>query len=372
MAGAEPRHRADDRRHVHRCDIHPAAMGAGRGTRDPDSGLALVLCRAPVRPVRLARRSSAARDGGRRPSNTLSCSGLPGPSSAHSGHLPGRGPARMKKIMVLSILSIPAACSTSAIAQEATVSQGQRLSEVTWTQEGSYQWNRPDHVRWVLIRACGGGGGGGGGINFSRDPTPRSDGGTATGGGGGAGAVVTTTLLGPLTAASYAIVIGRGGGGGSSIFATSASGSNTKDRDGQSGAATSFTGPDLSFETPGAVGGAVGHPGTRFSDVQNNYEYFVTGVQSTGGAYPGGGSAQGGARGLLGLGGTASRQGYAGGGGGSVGNGGAGGEIDQSGVDGGSCAGGGGAGYLRGKDGTSAGGRGGDGSLTLVSVSSPG
>src|SRR5262245_59912859 len=128
----------------------------------------------------------------------------------------------MKPAILLSVLSVAAASGSSALAQDAADSQGKRLSEVTWTHEGTYQWTRPDTVRWILVRACGGGGGGAGGISFSRDPAPRDDGGTATGGGGGAGASVTTILLGPLTASSYTIVIGRGGAGGTSIFATSA------------------------------------------------------------------------------------------------------------------------------------------------------
>src|SRR5262245_57262586 len=278
----------------------------------------------------------------------------------------------MKVHRSIGLLALGWAVASPGVAQEAVQSQGARLSEVSWTQEGRYEWNRPDRVRYVLVRACGGGGGGGGGISFSREPTPRNDGGTATGGGGGAGAFVTTTLLGPLTAASYTIVIGRGGAGGTSVFATSASGTDSGKSAGQPGAPTSFTGSDLSFETPGAVGGAVGHPGTRLSDVQNNYEYFVMGVPNTSGAYPGGGSAQNGARGMLGLGGSASPQGFAGGGGGSLGNGGAAGDIDRAGADGGTCAGGGGAGFLRNRESKSAGGRGGAGSLTIVSVSTTG
>jgi hypothetical protein len=277
----------------------------------------------------------------------------------------------MKYALALAGVAVAATTVSLVVAHETDSPPGNRLSEMTWSKEGTYQWNRPDHVRWALIRACGGGGGGGGGISFSRDPKPNREGGTATGGGGGAGAFVTTTLLGPLTASSYTVVIGRGGAGGASRFATSATGAGTHDSAGQPGLATTFAGQDLSFETPGAVGGEVGHPGTRFSDVQNNYEYFVMGVPSTGGAYPGGGSSQNGARGLLGLGGAADQQGYSGGGGGSLGNGGAGGNVDQSGGDGGTCAGGGGAGFLRGKSGSSIGGHGGDGSLTLVSVMSP-
>jgi hypothetical protein len=252
----------------------------------------------------------------------------------------------MKYALALAGVAVAATTVSLVVAHETDSPPGKRLSEMTWSKEVTYQWNRPDHVRWALIRACGGGG-------------------------GGAGAFVTTTLLGPLTASSYTVVIGRGGAGGASRFATSATGAGTHDSAGQPGLATTFAGQDLSFETPGAVGGEVGHPGTRFSDVQNNYEYFVMGVPSTGDAYPGGGSSQNGARGLLGLGGAADQQGYSGGGGGSLGNGGAGGNVDQSGGDGGTCAGGGGAGFLRGKSGSSIGGHGGDGSLTLVSVMSP-
>ena len=87
------------------------------------------------------------------------------------------------------------------LAEEQATSDS-RLSEVTWSKAGAYVWNRPDHVRFILVRACGGGGGGGGGFSIFPRPEPRSDGGTAAGGGGGAGATVSTILLGPLTESS--------------------------------------------------------------------------------------------------------------------------------------------------------------------------
>src|SRR5262245_14492049 len=61
-----------------------------------------------------------------------------------------------------------------------------KLNEVTWSTNGTYEWKRPDNVRYVIVRACGGGGGGGGGFSIFPRPAPRPDGGTAAGGGGGA------------------------------------------------------------------------------------------------------------------------------------------------------------------------------------------
>src|SRR5689334_45111 len=78
---------------------------------------------------------------------------------------------------------------------------GKKFSEVSWTKAGTYQWDRPENVRYVLVRACGGGGGGGGSYSLFPKPAPKEDGGTAAGGGGGAGSPVATILLGPLTAA---------------------------------------------------------------------------------------------------------------------------------------------------------------------------
>ena len=115
------------------------------------------------------------------------------------------------------VVSLAGTIAASAHAQEAATSPGGRVAEVTWTQDGTYEWTRPAHVRYVLVRACGGGGGGGGG--YSLAPRPNAQDGTAVGGGGGAGAPVSTTLLGPLSAASYTVVIGRGGTGGASKVA---------------------------------------------------------------------------------------------------------------------------------------------------------
>ena len=78
---------------------------------------------------------------------------------------------------------------------------------------------------------------------------------TAAGGGGGAGSTVSTILLGPLTAASYTVVIGNGGRGAASSQHTSKVPAGTL---GEDGTATSFTGSDLSFATPGAAGGRAG------------------------------------------------------------------------------------------------------------------
>src|SRR6188508_2109342 len=85
--------------------------------------------------------------------------------------------------------------SAPALAQEVTQSQGQGLTEVMWDKDGTYQWNRPDHVRWALVRACGGGGGGGGGYSLAPRRTFEREAGTSVGGGGGAGALLTTTLV---------------------------------------------------------------------------------------------------------------------------------------------------------------------------------
>ena len=136
---------------------------------------------------------------------------------------------------------------------------------MTWTTSGTYEWDRPDNVRFILIRACGGGGGGGGGYSIFPHPAPRGDDGTAAGGGGGVGSSVATTLLGPLTAARYTIVVGRGGNGGASTNKkTQKAGAR-----GEAGTATSFTGPDLSFETPGGEGGHAGTLQTRISTESN-------------------------------------------------------------------------------------------------------
>ena len=248
---------------------------------------------------------------------------------------------------------------------------GSRLTEVTWSKSGTYEWSRPDTVRYILVRACGGGGGGGGGYSLFPRPAPKAEGGTASGGGGGAGSSVTTILLGPLTAARYTIVIGPGGAGAASTRTTS-SGKVRAGSRGEAGMSTSFTGPDLSFETPGGEGGTSGQSQTRFSSEQNSYEFFVLRARSGRGQYPGGGSAQDGTRGLLGLGGPGNVAGDSGGGGGSLGKGGSGGGLNSAGGDGGTCAGGGGAGFLQNDRDSPTGGRGGDGSLTLLSLSNTG
>jgi hypothetical protein len=235
----------------------------------------------------------------------------------------------------------------------------------TWSKAGTYEWKRPDNVRFIIVRACGGGGGGGGGYSIFPRAVPKRDGGTAAGGGGGGGSPVSMILLGPLTAPSYKVVIGNGGKGAASSHHTSKVPAGTH---GEHGTATSFTGPDLSFETPGAAGGHAGAFRVRMSATMNNvYENVVSGAESSGGVYPGGGSAQNGQRGLLGLGGESSVPGDSGGGGGSVGKGGAGGDVNSGGSDGGTCAGGGGAGYLQNDGASSVGGRGGDGNLILLS-----
>jgi hypothetical protein len=271
-----------------------------------------------------------------------------------------------RKWLVVSLTGVVAA---SALAQETANSPGGRVAEVTWTKDGTYEWARPAHVRYVLVRACGGGGGGGGGYSLAPRPTARD--GTAVGGGGGAGAPVSTTLLGPLSAASYTVVIGRGGAGGSSKIAAKSTSADLSGNKGAAGMPTSFTGPDISFETPGAVGGNVGGSQTRMSAEGTMYEFFVTRAGSSGGSYAGGGTAQSGARGLLGLGGAGNTDGFSGGGGGgSLGAGGAGGSADNGGADGGTCAGGGGAGFLESKDAKSSGGQGGAGSVTLLSIAS--
>ena len=274
----------------------------------------------------------------------------------------------MKPYQKLLCASLTGVIAASALAQETATSPGGRVAEVTWTQNGTYQWARPAHVRYVLVRACGGGGGGGGG--YSLAPRPTMQDGTAVGGGGGSGAPVSTTLLGPLSAAGYTVVIGRGGAGGASKVAVKSTSADLFGNTGASGTPTSFSGPDISFETPGGVGGNVGGSQTRMSAEGTMYEFFVTRAGSSGGTYAGGGSGQSGVRGLLGPGGAGSSDGFSGGGGGSLGTGGAGGNADGGGADGGTCAGGGGAGFLRSKDAKSGGGQGGDGSVTLLSIAS--
>lgn len=276
----------------------------------------------------------------------------------------------MRICFYLAVLTSAGLTSKAAIGQETNLSQGQRLAEVTWAKDGTYQWTRPEKVRYVLVRACGGGGGGGGGYSIGSRPTPSTEGGTATGGGGGAGATVSTTLLGPLTADHYTVVIGRGGAGGESKVASKSS-ADPSGSGGQGGTPTSFGGSDLSFETPGGYGGSAGKAQSRMSAEGTMYEFFVTRAGDSGGHYPGGGTAQNGARGLLARGGAGNTDGFSGGGGGSLGEGGAGGEADRGGTDGGTCAGGGGAGFIRSSAAKSAGGHGGSGSLTIVSVSTP-
>lgn len=277
----------------------------------------------------------------------------------------------MQRYAQLTFLAALGMVTAPAMAQETAQSPGRNLSEVTWASAGTYEWRRPPQVRYILVRACGGGGGGGGGYSLGNRPAPDIEGGTAVGGGGGAGATVTTTLLGPLTADRYTIVIGRGGSGGASKVATRSS-NDPRGSGGEGGTPTSFAGEDLSFETPGGFGGTAGKAQSRMSAEGTMYEFFVTRAGDSGGMYPGGGTAQDGARGLLGRGGAGNTSGFSGGGGGSLGAGGAGGAVDGAGVDGGTCAGGGGAGYLRSGSTSSAGGRGGAGSVTLLSVASPG
>jgi len=264
-------------------------------------------------------------------------------------------------------LALPATFTTTAVlAQDQTQAADARVSQVTWSSAGTFEWQRPANVRFILVRACGGGGGGGGGLSMFPQPKPRQDAGTATGGGGGAGAIVSTILLGPLTAPTYTVVIGRGGSGAES----SSYGSNLKEgKIGEAGTATSFSSIDLSFETPGAAGGRAGSSSSRMSDDATSYKYVVTKAGSSGPYYPGGGSGQDGSRGLLGLGGTGHTVGDSGGGGGSLEKGGDGGDANRNGADGGTCAGGGGAGYLHDKGASSQGGAGGAGSLTLLSLS---
>ena len=237
-----------------------------------------------------------------------------------------------------------------------------RLNEQTWSEAGSYEWTRPDNVRFVLVRACGGGGGGGGGHSVFT----RSGAKPATGGGGGAGSAVATILLGPLTAPTYTVVIGSGGKGAESTYEKSTVRPGTP---GEWGSATSFSGDDLSFETPGAVGGHSGNVRMGMSEAQANaYVDYIAKPAWSGGTYQGGGAAQTGQRGLLGLGGTGNAQADSGGGGGSVGKGGAGGAVNASGSEGGYCAGGGGAGYSQTQGTNTVGGRGGDGALMLISM----
>jgi hypothetical protein len=176
---------------------------------------------------------------------------------------------------------------------------------------------------------------------------------------------VSTILLGPLTAPAYTVVIGSGGNGASSNHHKSGTDAGNA---GEAGTGTSFTGPDLSFETPGAAGGRAGAYSSRMSDDATSYRYVVTKATSSSPMYAGGGSNQNGARGLLGLGGAGNASGDSGGGGGSIGSGGAGGAVNRSGAAGGTCAGGGGAGYLQNEAQSSIGGAGGDGSLTLLSL----
>lgn len=275
----------------------------------------------------------------------------------------------MKTQNTLAGLALLALTAQPALAQDVAQSQGKKLAETTWTADGTYAWTRPANVRYVLVRACGGGGGGGGGYSIGTRPVPASEGGTAAGGGGGAGAAVTTILLGPLTADSYQVVIGRGGSGGQSKVATRSS-ADPNGNGGESGTPTKFTGGNLSFETPGGNGGTSGKAQSRMSAEGTMYEFFVSRGGDSGGVFPGGGSAQNGARGLLGGGGAGDTTGFSGGGGGSLGPGGAGGTADGSGAAGATCAGGGGAGFPQSSATKSAGGRGGAGSLTLVSVAS--
>ena len=265
------------------------------------------------------------------------------------------------------LLASPTFAQDVRDAQSTTPSGARRLlNEETWSAAGSYEWKRPDNVRFILVRACGGGGGGGGGHSFDTRAGADRKRGTAAGGGGGAGADVSTILLGPLTATSYAVVIGRGGRGAASVVGKS---KGYADTPGENGAVTSFTGPDLSFETPGAVGGRSATARMDMSvDQANAYAEFISSAESTGGLHPGGGSAQNGHRGLLALGGDGNVRGDSGGGGGSLGKGGAGGDVNSGGANGGACAGGGGAGYLQKSGDSSVGGRGGDGSLMLISM----
>ena len=262
----------------------------------------------------------------------------------------------------LAFVALGATClfASPAITQELNATK--KLNEETWSKAGSYEWKRPDNVRFILVRACGGGGGGGGGHSVFT----RSGAKPATGGGGGAGSTVSTILLGPLTAPSYTIVIGSGGKGAESTYEKSRVRPGTP---GEWGTVTSFSGSDLSFETPGAVGGHSGNVRMGMSEAQANaYVDYIARPAWSGGVYQGGGAAQNGQRGLLGLGGASNTQGDSGGGGGSVGQGGAGGDVNTGGKDGGACAGGGGAGYPRTQDTSTVGGRGGDGALTLISM----
>ena len=256
--------------------------------------------------------------------------------------------------------------SSALLGLAASSAFAQTAPDTTWSKAGSYEWKRPDNVRFIVVRACGGGGGGGGGYSiFSRAGAgPKEE--TAAGGGGGAGSAVSTILLGPLTAPSYTVVIGNGGRGAASSHHTS---KLPKGTPGEDGTATSFTGSDLSFETPGAAGGRAGAYSVPMTDAMSNvYEERVSKAKSSGDAYPGGGSAQNGTRGLLGLGGEGNVRGDSGGGGGSLRKGGAGGDANSGGSDGDSCAGGGGAGFLQSGGDSSVGGRGGDGSLILLSL----
>ena len=266
----------------------------------------------------------------------------------------------MDKTLAFVALGATGLFMSPTIAQE--LKSSATLNEETWSKAGPYEWKRPANVRFVLVRACGGGGGGGGGHSVFQ----RSGAKPATGGGGGAGSIVSTILLGPLTAPVYTVVIGSGGKGAESTYEKSRVRPGTP---GERGTATSFTGPDLSFETPGAVGGHSGNVRMGMSEAQANaYVDYIAKPAWSGGTYQGGGSAQDGQRGLLGLGGAGNAQGDSGGGGGSIGKGGAGGAMNSGGSEGAACAGGGGAGYSQTKGTNTVGGRGGDGTLTLISM----
>jgi hypothetical protein len=174
----------------------------------------------------------------------------------------------MKLCAQLVFLAALGMIDTPTTAQESSQSTATGLSEVTWTSEGSYEWSRPLHVRYVLIRARG----------------------------GGAGAATTTTLLGPFSSDRYTIVIGRGGSGGASKVASRSS-NDPKGSGGEGGTPTSFTGEDLSFGSPGGFGGTAGKAQSRMSAGGTMYEFVVTRAGGSGGMYPGGGTAQDGARG---------------------------------------------------------------------------
>lgn len=64
----------------------------------------------------------------------------------------------MKYRLMSELLSCVVLAISLVLVRGSALAQDKQLTEVAWTRNGTYEWQRPDGVRYILVRACGGGG----------------------------------------------------------------------------------------------------------------------------------------------------------------------------------------------------------------------